>query len=77
MNDPCWNIEETDGFDDHYDELFSFRKEMEEKWENNRRDRLEQLAVGLGLTDNMKLVAYLEMLNVRIIELEIKLNELR
>ena len=31
-NDPCWDIEDTEGFEAHYDELKVYRLEMEAKW---------------------------------------------
>lgn len=30
--DPIWDIEETEGFEDHKEELSSFRKECQEIW---------------------------------------------
>lgn len=40
--DPCWDIEETEGFEAHRDELLAFRKKQEQKWdiENTIRLRL-------------------------------------
>ena len=31
-NDPCWDIEDSEGFEAHYDELKAYRLEMEAKW---------------------------------------------
>jgi len=35
--DPCWDIEETEGFEEHKEELLAFRKETEAKWEAARQ----------------------------------------
>lgn len=29
--DPCWDIEDTEGFEDHYEELLAYRKEADEE----------------------------------------------
>lgn len=33
LKDPVWDIETTEGFEEHKDELLAFRKEKENKWE--------------------------------------------
>lgn len=32
MDDPHWDLEETEGFEDHYEELLAFRKQCEAFW---------------------------------------------
>ena len=32
VKDPCWEIETTEGFEEHWDELLEYRKKMEAKW---------------------------------------------
>lgn len=32
QQDPIWNIEDTEGFEDYYDELYFFREQCEERW---------------------------------------------
>ena len=76
LYDPCYDIEETEGFEDHKEELLAFRKTAEAKWEFNRITRLTQMSIGMGLEDNLKLVAFLEMLENRIIKLEENFNQL-
>ena len=46
--DPCWDIESTEGFDAHYDELLAFRKETEARWARERQERNERRAADLG-----------------------------
>lgn len=36
--DPCWDIEETEGFEAHYDELFDYRKQKSAEWERARQE---------------------------------------
>ncbi len=33
VKDPCWDIEKTEGFEDHEAELLAFRIEREKKWD--------------------------------------------
>ncbi len=44
LKDPCWDIESTEGFEDHQEELLAFRKETEAKWkaahESSRLNRM-------------------------------------
>lgn len=39
-NDPCWDIEDTEGFDAYYDELKVYRLETEARWEQQQKDEL-------------------------------------
>jgi len=47
-SDPCFDIEDTEGFEDVREELRDFRYEMEAKWEANRAAQLNRLAEVLG-----------------------------
>lgn len=38
-NDPCWDIEETEGYEDYRDELLAYRMEMEAVWKRVREVR--------------------------------------
>lgn len=42
LHDPCWDIEDTEGFEEHRDELLAFRKEQDEKWRVERLEREER-----------------------------------
>ena len=44
LKDPIWDIEETEGFEEHKAELLEFHKEMEAKWQKDTIKRLEQKA---------------------------------
>jgi len=37
VNDACWDIEITEGFEDHKEELLAYRKEMEAIWDSERK----------------------------------------
>jgi len=47
-SDPCFDIEDTEGFEDVREELRDFRYEMEAKWADERMARLNKLAEKLG-----------------------------
>lgn len=42
LKDPIWDIEKTEGFEDHTEELLAFRKEQEAKWEAQREEQEKQ-----------------------------------
>ena len=44
QRDPCWDIEETEGFEEHKEELLTFRKETEAQWATARQKRHDELA---------------------------------
>ena len=44
LADPCWDIEDTDGFEEHHDELLKFRKETEVKWQLEEEERIARRA---------------------------------
>ena len=54
-NDPCWDLEETEGFEDHRAELLKYRLDSEFQWAINRLRRLHLLASELGDPCNLVL----------------------
>lgn len=54
--DPCWDIEDTEGFEDHHDELLAWREDLENKHRlaaNARRElRLEKVKNVTGILDD-------------------------
>lgn len=42
LKDPCWDIEETEGFEEHKEELRAFRLEKESEWEIEAKDERER-----------------------------------
>lgn len=77
--DPCWDIEETEGFEKYYEELKKFRLKKEKEWEEQRNAELQKIADKKGITD-INVVRYINNLekyyNLRIMELEEKLNKI-
>src|SRR5688572_25136475 len=76
IQDPCWDIELTEGFEDHREELFRYRKEMEKQWEKNYEADLEKFAstIGLPAEIDLKFANYLSWIEARIRRLEEKEN---
>ncbi len=70
FSDPCWDIEETEGFEEHKDELLKFRKDKEEEWRAMRYNRLLLKSEALGLRGSIKLADCIEQLENRIKSLE-------
>ena len=55
INDPCWDIEDTKGFGDHYDELLAYRLEKdrraEAEVEERKIKRIGDVQAGTGITN--------------------------
>lgn len=43
-SDPCWDIYDTEGYEEYRDELVTFQRECEAKWEKRRQDERAKLA---------------------------------
>lgn len=39
LKDPCWDIENTEGFADHVEELLNFRRQIEAEWKAKQEER--------------------------------------
>jgi len=72
LSDPCWDIEETEGFEEHRDELKQFRLNQEQEWQARRYNRLLLKSEALGVRGNIKLADCIEQLENRIKSLEEK-----
>jgi hypothetical protein len=68
--DPCWDIEQTEGFEAHRDELKSYRKQKEIEWWQSSMQKIKDKADKLGCPDNLKLAEYVISLEERIDRLE-------
>lgn len=42
--DPCWSIEDTEGFEEHRTELIAFREEKEAQWKEQAAKHKAELA---------------------------------
>lgn len=54
MSDPSWDIEDTEGFEEHHDELLLFRQERDAEYEKLKEARIARrarvIAVDTGVT---------------------------
>lgn len=46
--DPCWDIEDTEGFEEHYDELLAYRRQVEFEAEKIRKDQIMRRRNAVG-----------------------------
>ncbi len=68
--DPIWDIEDTEGFEEHHDELLAFRLQKEQEWRDDSERLLREKAERLGIPDNLTLARYIETLEYNLIRLE-------
>jgi len=57
-NDPIWDIEDTEGFEEHHDELLAFRKEWETEWGVRRTAELTEYAKKIGAPGLLELADF-------------------
>lgn len=69
-NDPCWDLETTEGFEAHAPELLEYRLEWERKWAADKYAIVGEKALELGVPENRKLAEYVMTLERRIRTLE-------
>lgn len=50
LNDPCWDIEHTEGFEAFHDELLEYRKGKEAEWEERRYRKIQARALEMGVS---------------------------
>jgi len=68
LYDPCWDIEDTEGFEGHREELKAWRIEREQKWQAQELERVTKKADELKCS--VELVGYLELLEYRIRQID-------
>ena len=66
--DPCWDIEDTEGFEEHREELLVWRKEYDKKLDDEESARLREKA--MLLLCSVQVVRQIELLEYRIAKLE-------
>ena len=76
LRDPCWDIEETEGFEAHREDLLAFRLEREAHRRQQQDDANHLKAVELGCPDNVQLGAYVRRLEHRLQTLETQVKDL-
>jgi hypothetical protein len=75
--DPCWDIEHTEGFEAHVAELRTFRQACDAESSARYEKKIAQFGeTNLGVKDNPALVKYIISLQDRIAKLEDKIEQL-
>lgn len=69
FHDPCWDIEDTEGFEEHRTELIEYRIEIEGLWAVAEQQRKEVDMKVMGITSDAT-YRYLKSLERRIDALE-------
>jgi hypothetical protein len=69
-HDPIWDIECTEGFEAHYDELLEYRREVEQVWKDRSNERLMDKAEKLGVPGNTRLAQHIDFLEHKINQLQ-------
>jgi hypothetical protein len=77
LGDPCWDIENTEGFEAYRDELIAYRNECEAVWDRTEKNRQKAKMDLLGIPGNTFFLAYLETLEYQIAELQKQLAKLQ
>lgn len=76
LKDPCWDIEDTEGFEDYYEELRKFREEKVVEWAIELLKKRSARAESIGLPDNLKLSEVIHDLMREIEELRERVHRL-
>jgi len=66
MEDPNWDIEDTEGFEEYKEELHKFRIQKEKEWERERKCFLIDKSVEYGIPGNLELTQRLLTMEDRI-----------
>lgn len=70
LEDPCWDIENTEGFEEHKDVLLEFREFHEEKWRQEYKEKVTELMYKLQCS--YPTAEYILLLEQRVKSLEDK-----
>ena len=84
LGDPCWDIYETEGYEEYREELRIFQINMMQAWRAKEYNRIYARAQSLGIDDlgpkddepDLRLAQYLEGLEARIKSLESTIDRL-
>jgi hypothetical protein len=74
-NDPCWDIYNTEGFEEYEDELRQYQAEQEARWREERLVKLQTFAERIG-ANSLALAEYLQMTERLIDGLEARISKL-
>lgn len=75
LRDPSWDIEDTEGFEDHRERLLKFRLGREAQQRRNDEAELAATASSAGCSGNIKLAKYLRDMARRLHALEEKASQ--
>ncbi len=67
-SDPCWDIYETDGFEDYKEELILYQLQVEDEEEKFQEYRITKASTSLGCTP--QLLRYIETLEAKVSHLQ-------
>jgi polyhydroxyalkanoate synthesis regulator phasin len=76
LEDGCWDLEETEGFEEFHDELRAFRQKVNSQRQRARIERLEEIADNVGLPNNLHMAEFVEELLSRLDKLEEQVADL-
>jgi len=74
--DPIWNLPETEGFEEHREELEAYQEAYHKLWESGELERLEERAAKMGIPGNVDLAKYIDGLEFVIETLQNKVERL-
>ena len=70
--DPCWDIENTEEFEEYSNELLKFRMMMENKWNKDYDDMIQAIAQKHRCSN--ELAEYIYKLEIRLQKIENKIG---
>ena len=73
-SDPCWDLEDTPGFEEFRDELRDYASRIREEGERFYREGLEEFARTIGVPGNVALAEYVRNLERRLSAAENRLD---
>jgi hypothetical protein len=77
LSDPCWDIEDTEGFEHFRTELFNFRLDHEAQWEAQNKAAIHDRSIQLGIPEKPLLTAYLMKLENQVAAMWDLIDKLR
>ena len=74
--DPCWDIDSTEGFEDHKEELLEFSRAQIAIWNFEAEERAKAKAIEIGTPDNPVLTETIVRMQNRIDSLMERLDKI-
>lgn len=76
LEDGTWDIENTEGFEEHYDELLAYRRQVELERLQKAEQEVQDKAAFLGCPDNLQIARYVISLEQELSNIRSRLKEL-